>query len=433
MIGLTMILLIAAVGLTVLVAAALYRIVPNGEAHVVVTPYTTMICSSNVNVKERVSNWYFAVPSFIPLLGRQIQIIDLKTQEMTFDLVATEKNMARYMVKSSLKFRVVNPSIAAETWDSEEELNNQLLENVKAAVRVVTVKYDVNEARTLKSKLTKEVQEEIQDDLEKYGLELVTFALVDFNDTADSKIVSNISLKREKEIDANTRQENAEKEKTAKIKEAEANEAYRQREIKRDLAIEIEEQTKTQKIQEALKVVREKEYEVKKVEMVKEAENRKAAQEVIKLQQKLEGEGMQAKQEAEAIGKAAEAKQKGLAEAEIIKMKGLAEAEALTKKQAALKGFDEKTIAALVAEKSIEMQREVGIATAQALGEAEVRLLVGGSQEGFKMSQMIEAMKLGNEDLANAALTRLSAPMNLGLNLPERIEKPAKEQKNGKQ
>lgn len=428
--------------LTLFMAAAMYRIVPNGEAHVVITPHKTMICTSNPKIEGKVSNWYFAIPSHIPLLGRSIRIMDLKTQEITFDHEANEKSMARYQVKASLKYRVANASVAAETWNSEEELANQLIENVKAAVRAVTIKYDVSEARMQKAKLTEEVEEEILDDLKQYGLEMVTFALVDFNDSLTSKIVSNISLRKEMEIASTTRIENADREKNAKVKEAENEEISRKREIQKELNIELEQKKKDQSVQDAIKILREKEYLVKQVELVQDAENKKKAQAVLKESEKLRGESEQSYLEAKAIGdaakvkeegiaKAAVIKQTGLAEAEIIKQKGLAEAEALTKKQVALKAFNTDAIKALIAEKQVEVQREIGIETAKAMAGADVRILIGGNDQGFELSKALESMKLGSPQLGGALLQQMQRPNDLGFTtLPEsKVEESKKKSK----
>lgn len=409
------------IGLAVLIAIcafAWYRIVPPTQAHLVVTPRTKMIVSSDDEISTDGKRTYFAIPAGIPFIGRQIRVMDLTIKEIVLGQDSYEKNQARFNVKSSTKFRISDVNRAAETFDDDDELIKQLQEVIVASINAVAAKYDVVEMRSKKQEMSNAIHKEMQDDLKQWGLELKSFQLIDFRDTADSKIISDISKRREVEIEARTREENAEKIKQARIKEAEAEEIARTREIVKDQVIAEKEENKKQKISEQEKLAEEKRFDVVRVQQVKQAEidkdtaivlanQKKEAEAINKETKKLEGEGDRLKQEEIAKGDAAP-----------ILQKGLAEAQAKEKLQLALNKFGDKAIRALVAEKIVEMQKEVGVETAKALTAADVKVFAGGDGEaknGFDLGKMIAAMSASNESSAAAALNKIARPNDLGL------------------
>jgi len=342
--------------------------------------------------------------------------MDITIKELIVTQETYEKNQARFKVTSSTKYRINNVVKSAETFISNDILQEMLKEVIQSAVRAVTVQFDVVEARAKKTEMAKAVKEEIQDDLAKWGLSLESFQLVDFQDTETSKIISNISKRREIEIESTTREQNAEKTKQAQIKEAEADEAAKSREIKRDETVAMKEQNKKQQVAEQEKLAREKEYEVKKVEAIKQAEidkeeakilaeKERAVEEINKEQKRLSGEGDRLRDEEIAKGLAAP-----------IREKGFAEAEAKEKLQEALNKFDDNAIRALVAEKVVEKDQVVGIATANALREADMKVFAGGDNGGgFDLGKLIAATKVADNTTAGAILNNTARPNDLGI------------------
>jgi hypothetical protein len=97
--------------------------------------------------------------------------------------------------------------------------------------------------------------------------------------------------------------------------------------------------------------------------------------------------------------------------------------------QEALNKFGDEAIRALVAEKIVNMQLEVGKATAEALSKAEVKVFAGGdsdSKSGFDLGKIITAMSASNESSANAVLNKIARPNDLGIGSVSigNIEKP---------
>ncbi len=424
-----------AIGLGVVGAAvvgcgiAWYRVVPPSEAHLVVTPQKKMVCSPDTEVqKHGGKSTYFSIPR-IPFIGRRVRVMDVTIKELIVSQETYEKNQARFNVTSSVKYRIKDVETASETFINDESLKRMLTEIIQSSVRAVTVRYDVREARAKKKLMAEEVNKEIVDDLKKWGLELVSFQLVDFKDTEESEIISNISRRREVEISSETREMNAEKLKQARIKEAEAEESAKRREIEKDETLAKREQDKTKAVAEREKEAKEKEYEVIRVKTVKQAEidkdeakinaeEKRAVEEIEKRRKELEGEGTKLKLEQEAIGNAAE-----------IREKGKAEAEAKDKLQAALNKFEDKAIKALVAEKIVEKDRAIGIEGAKALQKAEIKVFSGSDGNGaFDVGKSIEKLKVSSEDGARSKLYKNARPMDLGFtdlkdNLPELSKK----------
>lgn len=416
-------------------AALTYRIVPPTEAHLVVTPSERFVVSPDEKIGDKKT--YFAIPSFVPFVGRQVRIMDMTIKEIVIGQETYEKGNARYHVKSSTKYRVQDVKRAAETFTDDADLQNQLTEIIASSVRAVTVKYDVTEARASKKKMGEEIQEEMVDDLAAWGLILINFQLVDFQDTDTSKIVSNISLRREVEIESQTREQNAAKIQFARVKEAEAEQNSRQREIEKDKQIGVYEQERNTLVSAKEKVAQEQAYEVIKVKTIKQteinkeqakiqAEQRKEVEAINKEQKKLEGEGDKLKQEQQALGEAAP-----------IREKLFAEAAGKEKLQQALNKFTDKAIRALIAEQLVEANKAVGMEGAKALAQADVRLFSGGSADGsgFEVGKMIQSMATSSTDTAAATLNKLGMPNDLGFKeafaVSEELQSRKKKRKTG--
>lgn len=410
------------IGVGILVSLVLlsftYRIVGPSEAHLVVTPTKRFVVSPDEKVATDNRKTYFAFPHWIPFIGRAVRVMDVTIKEIVVEQETYEKNQARYSVVSSTKYRIDDVQTSAETFISDAELESQLKEVITASVRAITVKYDVVNARAKKQEMSVEINAEMADDLANWGLELTNFQLVDFQDTDESTIISDISKRREVEIQSLTREQNAEKVKQARIKEAESDEKARQREIERDKVIGEQEQIKAQKIAIEEKIAQEKHYSVVQVQTIRQAEitkekaiveakQAKEQEAILREKKKLEGEGDRLREEEQAKGQSAP-----------IREMGFAEAEAKEKLQQALNKFEDKAIIALVAEKIVEKEKVVGVETAQALSKADVKVFAGGSKtdgDGFELGKFISSMSVSNVGSADALLNKIARPNDLGL------------------
>lgn len=393
---------------------AWYKIVDPSEAHVVATRNKTFVASADDNIGAK--RMYFAIPNWIPFFGRAIRMLDVTIKEIINEQETIEKNQARYNVTSSTKYRIVNASVAANTYITDADLKSKLTEVVRAGVRAITVKYDVQSARANKKEMEQKIREEITDDFEKWGLEVTNFQLVEFKDTKDSHIISDISIRSEVEIEARTREQKAEKIKQAEIKEAEAEEKARTRQIAKDKVIAEEEQKKEKFIAIKQQEAETERYKVKRIQVIKQAEidkekaiveanQRKETEKILMEQKKLEGQGDRARAEERAKGEAAPIREKGMAEA--------AAKDALQK---ALNQFGDKAIQALVAEKVVAKDQAVGVATAKALEHADVKVFSGGEsdKQGFDLGKIIASASVADGNSSHALLNKLSRPNDMG-------------------
>ncbi len=411
-----------------------WTVVPPSQAHFVVSSRGKFVACPDEKIGERKA--YFAFPSGLPWIGREVRVIPLTIQEINVKQETYEKGQARYHINTSTKYRVADVKRAAETIFDFDNLNQQLEEIIKSASRAVTVNYDVTEARSLKSTMQTEIQKEIADDFSAWGLQLMNFQLGDISDTEESKIITNISRRREVEIETTTQEQNADKQKQARMKVAEADEMARTREISRDKVVLEREQNKLRDIAEQENLTQEKKYAVIRTQTIRQAEidrdqaavnaeqekkvaliaagkekevteiNRQMA-DINKDKMQLEGMGIRLKAEEEAKALAAP-----------IFEKLHAEARGKEELQEALNKFGDDAIRAMIAELQVTASRDVGIATAGALQNADVKLFAGnGGKDAFDIGQIIASGSLANNEFGKSLLNRISRPNDLGINL----------------
>ncbi len=221
MISLGLIIGIGAIILFIIIAISLHRVVPSSQAHLVIRASgKTGVYSSNAKFRtDNAGTSYFQIPEFIPVFGMIVRPMDVTIKELNFEQETIEKGQARYNITSSSKYRIKDVIQAAESFIQDDDLSVQIKEIIQAAVRETTVLYSIENARAKRQEVSEKIHMSIVDDFAKWGVVLENFVLVDFIDAEGTTTVTDISLRREKEISATTREMNAEKEKSARIKE----------------------------------------------------------------------------------------------------------------------------------------------------------------------------------------------------------------------
>jgi len=424
--------------LFIILITSVYKIVPAGEAHLVITPGKRIVCASDEKLRRNSGkSWYFYIPSWIPLIGRAVRQMDVTIKELVIkDQETYEKDQARYLVNSSTKYRIDDVSKAGETFITDQDLREQLKEIIRSAIRAVTVKYSVTDVRANKKRMSEEVEEEIRDDLHEWGLKLVSFALVDFQDTPDSKVISNISRRREVQIESETRIDNANRKKEARVKEAESDQAATDREIERDEAISKREKAKEITIAKEDQNVATEKMKVKKVNEV-EQEKIDKEQAVIKAeadkekriidaqaekeQKEINATAYKKEQQLKGEGNAEKTKIEAKAEAAATEKQGLAEAKVEEEKAKAFNQYTDNAIKALTAEDIVNKEKEIGISLAQALQESDMKFinagetnnlldLLGTASGGANLGAMVDSLQKSSDiDLGNLASQLLSS------------------------
>ena len=417
----------------------LYHVVEPDEAHVrVLMNRKEVFMSRQIKGGPEHRPSYWTVPfvtkmTKLPLTNIRIDVPDVKLND---------SNMAKFVCDIVCFVNITDPILAAERtgitteqgryegqMPGVESLSRDFQAIMESIGRTVSTKQTILDIYKDRSKLDQAVTAEVEKVFPQWGLELVDLEVKDIKDVIGSTIISDIEKKQAAVINADARSKIAEENKRAVLVEAEntqisevaravAEETFRKRQIEKDRTIGEQEQLRIQKIAEMEKEAQVKHYAVVEVQTVRQAEinkqqaiilaNQRKEAEAINMEQKqLEGQGDRLKQEEQA---------KGLAAPIYEKLK--AEAKGKEELQAALNKFGDGAIRALVAEQLVEMQRAVGIATAGALTQADVKVFSGGGnsgEDGFDLGKMISSMSVSNPASADAVLNKLARPGDLGL------------------
>jgi len=445
------ILLLLAILLPVIIAIVMYTIVPADQAHVVIKRGRRLVYSSDPKYRrdaEKAS--YFAVPKWVPGFGMIVHEMPLNILSVAVpDFLSFDMNRARFTCEIRAFVMIEDPIASAMRFPSAAggidiaELGSQMGKIVQATMRDATTKKNIRDIINNRQGIIDYIKTPLAEVLRQWGLILTDIELIDFKDPLKaefgekepSHVIRDISFMEEVKINAEMRRKNAEELKLARLTEAETNEAATKREIEQNEEIAKREQLKNKLIAEKQKEALEKELEVKRTQAtmtqaiekqraIIEAEQKKEVEEIHKKEKQLIGEGDKVMKTEQAKG-----------DASPIRERGFAEAEAKEKLQLALNKFGDKAIRALVAEKIIDMQKEVGIAGANALSKAQVKLFSGGGPgaAGFEMGKLIEGMRTSSESTALSTLNNIARPNDLGfksilgamLGVDEEIKKEA--------
>jgi len=430
------------------IAAHLYTIVPADKADVVIQRGNRKVFSSHPDYSDSGRAAYFKLPRWLPGYGMYVHRMPLEILSIAIpDFLAFDKDRARFLCDIVAYAVIQEPITAAMRFpDTLDDLGKQISKVVQATTRDSTTKRSVREIINDRQGIIEVINDPLREALFHWGLELRDIELVEFKDPTQKEygekepphVIKDISSIIEVQINSEARQKNAEQIKIARLKEAQAEELAKKREIERDEEVAKREQLKYKLVSEKEKEAVTKRLEVQMVDRVQtqeiererakvqaaqekevgiiNAEQEQEMEKIRKERKRLDGEGERLRLEEIAKGNAAPIRETGQAEAEIIKLKGLAEAEAKEKLQFALNKFGDDAIRALVAEKLVDMQREVGVAGAKALENADLRVFSGGetTHQGFELGSIIEGITTSSSGTAGAVLNRLARPNDLG-------------------
>ena len=452
-----------AVSLFIKWVLSLRVVVPTSEVHVVQRAGETILYGKAAQTKDnKTGNAYYAFPSWLPVIGITKTVLgtgifdrDLKDYE------AYDKDRLPFMVDVKTFFRIKDFDAASIRVTSMKELEEQLDGIVQGAVRSLLAKEDLESIMSERNKYGKQFTEEVAPQLEQWGVETVkNVELMDIRDSRDSKVIQNIMAKKKSQIEMESRTTVAENTKKASQAEIESQKeiALKQQDAEREVGLRkaqvaqevgIADEKQKQEVQAQAKVTAEKEMEVQRVREVQTAEIEKQAATVRAEQDKavIEVNAKAAVTKADAdknvrILNAEASQQQTILEAEATKQqielradadlkvatntakgieaKGRAQAEA-DKLSKIASVQDQVTLAKevgenkpyqefLIAQKQIEVQgsvmKEVGVAQAQNLGNADIKMFVnsGSVPEGVG-----KAASIFNPDTAMNVASMLEA------------------------
>lgn len=388
-----------------------------------------------------IQSTYYKIPSWMPAWGMQVRRMPLRMLEIKVpNFVAFDEKRARFTC-DIVAFVAVQDGIKASMRmpETPDDMSEQLRKVLQATMRDSTTKMTVRKTINNRDEIINMIQPILQDAIEEWGLSLKDIEIIGFDDAPESTVVSDISAIREKEINTEMREKNAEQDMKARVVEAETKETAKVREIEQEEVVAKREQDKLKLVATQEKEAREEELEVTRVNQVKQqkidkqqaevlaeqekvvakidALKQKEVEAVIKEQKKLEGEGDKLRMQEQAKGDAAPIREKGTAEADIVKLKLLAEAKGKDELQKALNKFGNMAIAAMTAIREIEKNETVGVAGADALKYADVKAFLGGSEgtrAGWEVGKSLESLLVSNPSAGISILNRTSQPNDLG-------------------
>lgn len=269
------------VGIVVLAAIMLRRVVPTNMVHIVQSSKKT----TSYGRGREAGNTYYEWPAWIPFFGVTVS----KFPESVFDISlrdyeAYDIGRLPFVADIQAFFRISDSQVAAQRVASFDELKGQLVGVLQGAVRSILGTNKLEEIMHDRSTLGGQFTKEVDDQLREWGVCTVkSIEFMDIRDSRDSQVIHDIMSKEKSRIERESRIAVAENHQAAETKEIEAKrsidinriEAEQQvglRDAQKEQAVGIAKEQSTQEVQSEAKVTTERQMEVRKVAEVKQAE-----------------------------------------------------------------------------------------------------------------------------------------------------------------
>ena len=373
---------IGIVVLTVIIALFLRRVVDPNEVHVVQSARGRRSYGKNGE-----KNTYYEFPVFIPIIGLVKRVLPVSVFDMSLKAYdGYDIDRVPFVVDIIAFFRIEDTDLASQRVQTFSELQDQLLKIMQGAVRTVLASEKMDTIMLERSTFGKKFTDEVESQLREWGVVTVkNMELLDIQDARDSSVIHNIMAKSKSFIEMESRTEVSKNNKDAEIAEIKnareadvagqvARQEVAERKAEADKGIGIADEIAKQEIKEQEKTTKMKEMAVLQVEEVRKADIRKEV-DVVNAKQQQETTVIVAQGNLDAQKKDAEAiKAIGEAKADAEKQMLLAPVSAeitLAEKIAELTSYQDY----LVNIKLVDANKEVGIATAKSLEDAELKVI----------------------------------------------------------
>jgi len=396
------------ISLLCLIPFLLRRVVPTNEVHIVQSRKKTI--SYGKDMAE--GNTYYEWPSYLPIIGVTKTILPVSVFDLDLaSYEAYDKGRLPFVVDIKAFFRITNSDIAAQRVASFNELQEQLKAVVQGAVRTILASNEIEEIMQGRSKFGEDFTKEVEAQLSNWGVSTVkNIEMMDIRDHQGSQVIKNIMDKKKSHIEMESRVEVAKNMQAARIAEIDAIKATElqnqqaqqevgQRTAEKEKLVGISLQQSQQEIKQQEKLTKEKEMEILRVQELKQAEIEKDKNIIQAEQSKqtsvviAEGEREKNIITAEGIKQQTILKAEGNLQtqklgAEGIKAEGEAKAEAEKAMQLAPIsaqitlakeiGENDKYQQYLITVRKIEADQAVGMKQAEALKEADLKVIANG-------------------------------------------------------
>lgn len=422
----------------VLLAICFRVVVSTNDVHIVQSAKHTVSYGKD----QAAGNTYYKWPSWVPIIG--VKTINLPVSVFDVDLdgyAAYDKGRVPFVIDIMAFFRITDSNMAAQRVHSHPELIEQLKGILQGSCRAILASSEIEEILEGRSKFGKMFTEEVDHNLEAWGVQTVkVIELMDIRDAKDSAVIQNIMAKNKSKIERESRVAVAENIRAAQeaeiiaqrevlLRKQEAEQQVGQRTAEKDKQIGIANQQAQQEIKSQEKVTAEKHMAVVQVQQVRQAEIVRDVQVVAAEQDKktsvikaegvkqteivkaegqkqqtvLVAEGNLEQAKLHAQGVEAEGRAQGIAEQAVL-MAPVNSQIALAKEIGSNEGYQQY----LLGIKEIDKSQVVGVAQAEALKAADIKVIantgdaISGvanvmdlftSKGGTQIGAMVEAFK----------------------------------------
>jgi len=371
------------------------RVVARDEAHVVIKRRRVVVYSGTADISGYSGSTYYYFPSWVPMLGMDVTQVPLSVLELRVpEMVTFAARNARFALTASVFVRVTDPLKSAQRWPGRhvEDFVSGVKELMENAIRNTTTAFAAEDIIEKKDEIASKLQHALSADMDEYGCIITNVGIVDLTDAPGNTVISDIARKREAEINSESRQIVAVKEREARVVEAENRQAAEMRESAAAETIGVRDREKEERVYVSQQKVAQEEMEVEKIRQVRAAaiERAQGERQAVILRREAEAEGTKAV---------------GLAEAEVTRNKGLAEA--IAKRVKALNQLQEEGRTF----RTIEKDERVGMELAKALQQADLKLVSTGEVERFldlfsadggaKLGAFLSSLRQVEPELAN--------------------------------
>lgn len=384
---------------SVLIPLLFRVVVKTSECHIVQSGKNTV----SYGVGKESGNVYYAWPSWVPKLGVTRTVLPVNNFDFHLKgYKAYDKERVPFELDLTAFFRIQNTNLAAERISSFNDLQKQLDSIVQGAARKILASHDIHEIMVDRATFGEQFTNEVQAELLNWGvIPVKNMELMDIRDSDDSRVIANIMAKKSSHIESQSRIEVAKNLQLAQTAEIEANQAVSlsrqeadqrvgEREAVKNQAVGIAEQKYKQEVAVEEATTQEKLMSVARVKQVQQAQIDKDAAVI---------EGNKDKEVAILKAEADLEKTKRIAEGVALEGQAKAASEeamqlAPVKAQIALAneiGTNEGYQQYLVSLKGIEAQVAVGTVQAEALKNADVKVIAntGNATEGISNAMQL--------------------------------------------
>lgn len=443
---------------------SLRRVVPTNEVHIVrrgkkTTVYGTPEQGNSQQEKIFSGNSYYEFPATFPFFGVTVTKMPLSIFGIDInDYEAFDKDRVPFVVDIQSFFRISNYEVAASRISNQAELRKQLLSIVQGAVRSILAKDILNEIMGERSKYGQQFTDEVKEELRSWGVETVkNIELMDVRDAKGEEVIANIMKKKKSEIERDSRIAVAKNDQEAReaeiqsqrevdLKEQDAKQQVGLRTAKVKQEVGIADEQAAQAVKEQSRITAEKEMEVSKVKILRQAEIDKdaaiIAAEAKRRETEITAEAQKRKTELDAEAQLVQTTKTAEGSlitasksAEGIRLEGDAKAEAEKKMQlasveaqlklAAEVGENQGYQQYLIQVRQIEAGEKVGLAQAENLGEAEIKIIAGAGdvsgavtnamgvlspKGGLNLAGLLES--LSSTEAGKALIQKITGPVS---------------------